>query len=241
MNFKLLRLAFLCAGVMAPLSVYCAPLEVLTEDYPPFSMMNDDNQISGLSTEIVEALFKRAGVEYNISLLTWKRAYARTRNTANTALYSTTRTPEREALFKWVGPLVKNHWAFFARHDSALSVASLNDAKQYSAGGYNGDAVARYLWTQGFEKLQLADSERDNLQLLASGKIKLWATGEYLGPYLARQEHVVAPKLLWTFREAQMSLAFNKSAPDELIKKLNDTLEEMRKDGVIDAISAKYR
>lgn len=241
MSFKLRWQGLLCSGLLASGSVYCAPLEVLTEDYPPFSMMSDDNKISGLSTEIVAELFKRAAVEYKISLLPWKQAYTRTRKTANTALYSTTRTPEREALFKWVGPLVNNHWAFFAKSDSPLSVASLNDAKQYAVGGYNGDAVARYLWTQGFEKLQLVYNERDNVKRLESGKIQLWATGEYLGPYFARQERVAAPKLLWTFREAQMSLAFNKSAPDELIKKLNDTLEEMRKDGVIAALSAKYR
>ena len=37
-----------------------------------------------------------------------------------------------------------------------------------------------------------------------------------------------------------MSLAFNKDTPDELIDKLNATVEAMRKEGVIDALTAKY-
>ena len=221
-------------------AAFAAPLEVLTEDYPPFNMQGDGNQISGLSTEIVEELFKRAGVEYKITLLPWKRAYEQTQSTANTALYSTTRTPEREALFKWVGPLVSNNWVFCAKPDSTLSITSLEQAKQYSVGGYNGDAAAEYLAAQGFAKLQLASNDRANAKKLDAGRIELWATGEYLGPYLANLEKAPAPKAVFTFRETQMSLAFNKDTPDELIDKLNATLEAMRKDGVIDALNAKY-
>lgn len=91
-------------------------------------------KIVGLSTEVVEELFKRAGVEYKLTLMPWKRAYEDTLGTPNTALYSTTRTPEREALFKWVGPLVNNNWVFFSSSTANITVKSLEDAKQYSVG-----------------------------------------------------------------------------------------------------------
>jgi polar amino acid transport system substrate-binding protein len=241
MGLKLLGQGIMACAYWVAAAVQSAPLEVLTEDSPPFSMLASDGQVTGLSTDIVQALFKRAGVDYKISVLPWKQAYARTRNSANTALYSTTRTAERELLFKWVGPLVTSHWALFAKSDSALQVTDLNSAKRYTVGGYEGDALARYLWTQGFTQLMLVHSERENLQRLESGGIQLWASGQYLAPYLARQEQVATPKMLFTFREIQMSLAFNKSTPDELITKLNDTLEAMRKEGVIDALGAKYQ
>ena len=240
MNLKLLWQGLLGCCWFTSLSALSEPLEVLTEDYPPFNMMAEGNKISGLSTEIVEELFKRAGVQYSLKSLPWKRAYEQTLNSPNTALYSTTRTPEREALFKWVGPLVSNNWVFFAKSDSTLKVTSLDDAKQYSVGGYYGDAVAEYLAAQGFAKLQLAPNDRSNAKKLDAGRIQLWATGEYLGPYLAALEKAAPPKVIYTFRETQMSLAFNKNAPDELIKKLNDTLEVMRKEGVIDALNSKY-
>lgn len=240
MTGKKLWQGLFCATALTCSAAFAAPLEVLTEDYPPFNMQGDGNKISGLSSEIVEELFKRAGVEYKITLLPWKRAYEQTQSTANTALYSTTRTPEREALFKWVGPLVSNNWVFFAKPDSTLNITSLEQAKQYSVGGYNGDAVAEYLAAQGFAKLQLASNDRANAKKLEAGRIELWATGEYLGPYLANLEQAPAPKAVFTFRETQMSLAFNKDTPDELIDKLNATLEAMRKEGVIDALNAKY-
>jgi polar amino acid transport system substrate-binding protein len=241
MGLKLLWRGVLACACLVSAGLQAAPLEVLTEDSPPFSMLNSDGKVTGLSTEIVEELFKRAGVDYRISLLPWKRAYVRTRNTANTALYSTTRTPERELLFKWVGPLVTSHWALFATPDSPLRITELNAAKEYPVGGYEGDALARYLWTQGFTQLKLVHSERENLKRLEDGSIKLWASGEHLAPYIAQQEGVAAPKMLFTFREVQMSLAFHKSTPDELINKLNDTLDVMRKEGVIDALRNKYQ
>lgn len=241
MNLHSFCQGLLACFCLAAVNAQAAPLEVLTEDAPPFNMLNSEGQVTGLSTEIVQELFKRAGVDYRISLLSWKRAYVRTRNTANTALYSTTRTPEREQLFKWVGPLVTSHWALFAMADSPLNITELNAARHYPIGGYENDALARYLWTQGFTQLKLVHNERENLQRLENGSIKLWATGEHLAPYIARQEGTAALKMLFTFREVQMSLAFHKSTPDELINRLNATLELMRKEGVIDALGAKYQ
>lgn len=238
---RLLAFVLGTLGLIASLQSHAAPLDVLTEDYPPFNMQNDSGKIVGLSTEIVEELFKRAGVEYKLTLMPWKRAYEQTLSTPNTALFSTTRTPEREALFKWVGPLVSNNWVFFAKGDSTITLDSLEAAKQYSVGGYNGDAVADYLAAQGFSKLQLAANDRANAKKLDAGRIDLWASGQYLGPYLANLEKTGLPKAIFTFKETEMSLAFHKDTPDDLIQKLNSALESMRQEGVLDQIKAKYQ
>ena len=243
MNRKFLSKSLLCAALscIAMGSAIAQPLNVLTEDYPPFNMQGEGGEIVGLSTEIVKELFKRAGVEYTLTLMPWKRAYEDTLNNPNTALFSTTRTPEREGLFKWVGPLVNNNWVFFGNPASNIKINSLEEAKAYSVGGYNGDAAAEYLMAQGFPKLQLATNDAANAKKLDSGRIDLWATGEYLAPYLAASEKVASPKPLFTFKETQMSLAFNKAESDALIQKLNNTLAEMEKDGSVAKIKAKYQ
>ncbi|ENY72092.1 amino acid ABC transporter substrate-binding protein [Aeromonas diversa CDC 2478-85] len=231
----------LVALLLLAAPLHAAPIKVMTEDYPPFNMAGEGGKVVGLSTEVVEELFKRAGVEYTLTLMPWKRAYEDTLSTPGTALFSTTRTPERETLFKWVGPLVTNNWVFFAKSDATLSVNSLDEAKAYSVGGYNGDAAAEYLAAQGFSKLQLAANDAANAKKLEAGRIDLWATGEYLAPYLAKKEGVAAPKVVFKFKETQMSLAFNKETPDDLIQKLNDTLKGMVDDGTMAKISAKYQ
>ncbi|MGL4508165.1 MAG: transporter substrate-binding domain-containing protein, partial [Aeromonas sobria] len=54
-------------------------------------------------------------------------------------------------------------------------------------------------------------------------------------------EKVANPKSVFVFKETQMSLAFNKDTPDELINKLNEILAVMKADGTIDKINAKYQ
>jgi polar amino acid transport system substrate-binding protein len=243
MKYQLLwkGVLFSVSSMLAMEVVQAAPLRVMTEDYPPFNMQGEDGKIIGLSTEVVEELFKRAEVEYKIALMPWKRAYEDTLSTPNTALYSTTRTPERETLFKWVGPLVNNNWVFFSNSTANISITSLEDAKQYSVGGYNGSAAAEYLKAQGFSKLQLAANDTANVKKLEAGRITLWATGQYLAPYLAKREKSANPKPVFAFQETQMSLAFNKDTSDETINKLNKILASMKADGTIEKINAKYQ
>lgn len=54
------------------------------------------------------------------------------------------------------------------------------------------------------------------------------------------QADTSSPDPVFVFKETQMSLAFNKEAPDELINKLNEILAAMKADGTIDKINAKY-
>ena len=87
---------------------------LLTENFPPFNMAVDDKNfarddgIDGISADIVREMFKRAGIDYTLTLrFPWDRLYRLTLDKPNYGLFSTTYTPERQPLFKWVGPLAK--------------------------------------------------------------------------------------------------------------------------------------
>ena len=215
-------------------------LLLTTENYPPFNMKQDGSQqIIGISTDIVRKLMVRAGINYSIKFLPWQRAYNMALKQADTCVFSTTVTEEREPKFKWVGPLVSNDWIFFGRADSGLHIESLEDARDHVVGGYKGDAVALFLEQEGFE-LDLASHDHVNPAKLAAGRFDIWATGNYLGPYLARQAGVdIEP--LFTFRKTVMSLACNPSVEDELVERLNALLQELVDEGSVAEIEAKYR
>jgi len=42
------------------------------------------------------------------------------------------------------------------------------------------------------------------------------------------------------FNDAQLFLALNKGTPDEVVKRLQATLNEMKQDGSVDAILRRY-
>lgn len=241
--FPKLLLCCLCSAALLLFSQAKAQtIHLKTENYPPFNMTGPGESIIGISTEIVETLFKRAGIDYTLELLPWQRAFSLALNEKHNAVFSTTRTAEREAKFKWVGPLVENNWVFLAKQSRNISVKSLEEAKKYRVGGYLGDAVALYLTDQGFD-MDLTPKDDLNARKLDRDRIDLWATGHLLGPYYAKQQGFlpcfVVPVM--TFRETIMSIAFNPDTDDSIIDKLNAELEAMKREGVVTQIQGRYR
>lgn len=237
---RLLSMLLLVSAIpLADRDAAARELVLTTENYPPFNMQDEaTKRVIGISTDIVREMMKRAKEGYTIKFLPWQRAYAMALKEDGTCVFSTTETSERLPLFKWVGPLVQNNWTFFGRADSDISIATLSDARNYVVGGYKGDATALYLEREGFT-LDLASHDRLNPAKLAAERFDLWATGEYLGPYLAREADV-AIKPIFSFQAVEMSLACNKSVPDGLIEHLNTVLESMRADGTVAALTLRY-
>jgi polar amino acid transport system substrate-binding protein len=219
---------------------------LLTENFPPFNMAADgknyaaDSNISGINADIVREMFKRAGITYSLTLrFPWERIYKQVLEQPDQGLFSTTYTPEREPLFKWVGPLASTGWVLLAPPGSPLRLSSLQQAQQYRVGAYKNDAVSQHLEANGFKPINsLRDQE--NIGKLLKGQIDLWATTDPVGPYLAKQEGVSGLPTVLRFNDAQLFLAFNKQTPDEVVARLQSALDEMRSDGAIDAIMRSY-
>ena len=241
MTCKARRLcACLIFMVVSAYTVAAEPIKLTTESYPPFNMITRTGEISGISTDIVHELFKRSQIPVEMELLPWNRAYSMAQESPNVGVFSTTRTVEREKLFKWVSPLTSNNWVFLAKKDRNIRLSSLEDAKKYRIGGYRGDAIALYLEAQGFN-LDLVSRDELNALKLDRGRIDLWATGHLLGPYLAKKQRVDGLVDVLTFKETVMGIAFHPETPDTVINRLNTTLQEMYDDGSVDRIFNYYR
>ncbi|MDO9622403.1 MAG: ABC transporter substrate-binding protein [Pseudomonas sp.] len=219
---------------------------LLTENFPPFNMSVDDKNfarddgIDGISAEIVRAMFKRAKIDYSLSLrFPWDRLYRLTLDKPNYGLFSTTFTPERQPLFKWVGPLAKTGWVLLAAPGNTLSVASLKEAAQYKVGAYKNDAVSQHLEGQGLTPIN-ALRDQENVKKLISGKIDLWATTDPVGRYLAKQEGVSGLTTVLRFNEAELYLALNKDTPDEVVQRLQKALDELRSEGFVEDMTNSY-
>lgn len=229
-------------------SLVCAEtLHLVTEDYPPFNMRlsgenagSSDDPLTGISTDIVRELFRRAGIGYTIRIYPWKRAYDMALRKPGYGVFSTTRTPEREPLFKWVGPLVPNDWILMAKKSRNIKINSLKDAHKYDIGGYKGDATSIFLKKKGFS-LQYVRRDYLNARKLNLDRIDLWATGSLKGPYLAKKEGISGLEQVFLFKQTVLSIAFNLSVSDDKISKLNQGLRNMEADGTRDRIFRRYR
>lgn len=219
---------------------------LLTENFPPYNMaingknFAQEDNVDGIAVDVVREMFKRAGVSYSLTLrFPWDRIYKLALEKPGYGVFVTARLPEREELFKWVGPIGPDDWILLARGDSNLVVNNLQQAKQYRIGAYKGDAIAEHLEKQGLQPVtSLRDQE--NAKKLVGGQIDLWATGDPAGRYLARQEGVSGLKTVLRFNSAQLYLALNREVPDEVVQKLQSELDKMRAEGLVDKILNSY-
>lgn len=219
---------------------------LLTENFPPFNMAVDDKNfardegIDGISADIVREMFKRAGINYNLSLrFPWDRLYRLTLDKPNYGLFSTTFTAERQPLFKWVGPIASTGWVLLAAPGNNISIGSLKEAGQYRIGAYKNDAVSQHLESQGLTPIN-ALRDQENVKKLLKGQIDLWATTDPVGRYLAKQEGVSGLQTVLRFNDAELYLALNKDTPDEVIQRLQKALDELRAEGYIEDITNSY-
>ena len=223
-----------------------ADMVLLTENFPPYNMAKNgknfaqDENIDGIATDIVREIFKRANITYSLTLrFPWERIYKLTLEKPGYGVFVMARLPDREKLFKWVGPIGPDDWIMLAKADSKITLETLEDARKYKIGAYKGDAIAETLTKQGLNPVVVL-RDQDNAKKLVNGQIDLWATGDPAGRYLARQDGVTGLKTVLRFNSAELYLALNKDVPDEFVAKLQAALDQLRKEGGVDEIMARY-
>jgi len=214
-------------------------LFITTEHSPPASMLDGDTVV-GRETEKIREMLVRSEIPHQISLLPWKRAYMLAQQQERNCVYSTTRTPEREKLFKWVGPTYETEWLLLGRADRKLTLRTLDDARPLRIGTYLGDARDEYLRERGF-LVEPAQNDASNPKKLLLNRIDLWAVGMRTGSQ-SLQQFKLPPEIvpLLTFNHVQVYLACNLNVPDALIARMNAALATMRRDGSLARVERKY-
>ena len=224
------------AGLGAALA---APLTITTEHSPPASMQGQDG-VTGRETDKIREMMARTRTDYKIDLLPWKRAYVMALNQPQTCVYSTSRTPERERLFKWVGPTDEAEWQFWGRIDHEFPLKTMEDARKLRIGTYNGDALGDHLRDQGYT-VDPVSNNMVNPEKLLLNRIDLWAVAMRTGVVGSNQflwSDKLAPLLV--FNRVKVYLACNQSVPDDLVARLNAALADMRRDGTFARLEHKY-
>ena len=230
----------LAAGLSCASAQPSAPsLYITTENSPPTSMQEGDKVVGSATDKIREAL-ARSALTYSIEVLPWKRAYTSARLRPDGCVYSTTRTPERERLFKWVGPTDEGEWVLLGRADRKYKLQTLEDARTLRIGTYHGDARDDYLRARGF-LVDPAPNDLINPPKLMMNRIDLWATGLRRGSAVLEVNGwagKIVPVL--TFNKVKLYLACNPAVPDATIDKLNAALDAMARDGSARRLERKY-
>lgn len=226
------------AALLALTSAGAAALQLVTEDNPPHNMLRG-GKVVGLSTEKLREAFRRAGIAQQIELMPWARAYQSALTQEDYCVFSAARTPARESLFKWIGPVGETEWVLYTRAGWDKP-ARLEDVRGKTIGGYVQDVISVWLSDHGYD-VDTATSDAINPKKLLAGRIDYWASTRPRATALLNEAGLAAQVVpVLAFGHTDLYLACHPSTPDELVQRVNKALRHMRDDGTSGKIDARY-
>jgi len=225
-----------------------ASLRVVTEDYPPYSYLEGD-RVSGYSTAVVRAVLAEAGLEADIQLMPWARAYDLALHGDQVLIYSIARTPAREDKFKWVGQVAPSEWSLYSLRGHELGLKTLDDARKYRIATVFQDVGEQFLIEHGFEPqhhLQSSNKYEHNYEKLKLGRVDLWIANGFVAEYLVRRAGDDPANLHAELRLQELGgdglyMAFSLDTPDALVERCRRALEAVRSDGRLQAIRRDWK
>lgn len=220
------------------------PLRVVTED-TAYTYLHE-GKIGGPATEVVEATLQRAGLDdYQIGLYPWARAYDMALREPGVLVYLIARTSEREALFRWVGEIMRIDYHFYKLRERAdIQVPDLEAAKAYRIGVLREDVRQQYLQSNGFTKIVVAAHNNDNFRRLLNGQVDMVPMPERDILALCREAGVdpdTVEKVFTTNATTRLYMAYSRLTDDDTVLRTQAAFEQLQAEGAVERIMAGQR
>lgn len=210
-------------------------LILMTEDYPP-NNFEENGKVTGISVDLMELMLKKLNSKRtrdDIRILPWANAYNKTLTKKNTVLFGTSRTPERENLFKWAGPFIPVKNVLIARKESGIKIRSADELKNYRIGAIRDDIGEQLLIQAGVDKkaVERVSKARILIKMLNSGRIDMWSYCENVAKWLFHKNGFQPDdyETVWVLAEVYDYYAFHKDMPDALVQQFQNALDEIKK------------
>ncbi len=242
----ILRLAAILLFVLAlqPKTFSKTPIKLLTESWPPYNYI-ENNKIKGYSTEVIRLVMKELKVKEDIQVFPGIRLRRILDKSKRSMAYSFIRTPERENLYKWIGPFGYQSIPFYKRKGSPLRINTISDAKKVgSICSRSGGLIFSKLKKLGFKNLDTSKSAKNIYQKAIRGRCDL-AISETPHGYIHQMKLLKLPidSLEETSVKATSSPLYiiaTKDIPDDEIALWQKALNKVLKTKAYLEISKKY-
>ncbi len=238
-----LRLRIWILGLLLSGLAFAQPLTIYTEIDAPNQVQDEEGKLSGMAVETVREIQRRVGSTDPIIVVPWSRGYLELQTLPHVVLFSTARTAERNALFKWVGPIDERRYVLYARADSTIRLRTLEDAKRLgSIGVYKDDVRDLYLTGKGFKNLDRTIDNVNNVKKLMAGRIDAFPYSTVGIEELAQSAGHKASdmKQVLPLFNVQLYIAMSKDMPDATVRAWSDALARMKKDKTFEHIYKRY-
>lgn len=225
-----------------------AHIQLFTEVAPPFnyiaSISGSEVLIEGSSKEIVDNIQTENTFVNEVNISSWLDAYNIIQYLPNSALYTTARTPEREDLFQWVGPISNVRACFYTLSESGIEVATLEQAKHLKSiatpkGWYTHD----YLLTNNFENIvATATTPNQAFNQLINGEVEALLMFDLATNWMCKTSNTPLAKIneQLEVNSHKGYIAFSRNTPTSTVQKWQNNLDEIKANGTFESIWNKW-
>ncbi len=243
-----LLLVHMVAGIFCALSPFPAKaLTLLTEDLPPFNYLHD-NAVRGPGVDIVTEVLRSNGLTVPpdaIRVLPWPRAFHLAQNTPDSLLFCTARTPDREQLFRWVGPVMHVSVGVVVRKGNRVVPRQWGDLQGMRVGTVRNTMGEQLLLDKGLSPslLHAASSPVDAVRMLDAGRVDALVFNIHSMRYIMEQANIDSTQYVvsMNIQKFDLYMAFNPAVDATLLHDLQATLDAMRCNGGVPGTSVLAR
>jgi len=214
--------------------------EIYTEsNFAPFNYQDEKGNHHGISIEIINEILKDAKFKHTkIKLMPWARAYDITKKRRNTLLFSIFRTPFREDLFDWIGPVGTSNLVLLKKRSTTINpkrfkVSALRDSASMQT------AIKSGVPDDNIIKLNTSDL---GLNLLLLGRVDAWAISDRTARETIKEKGLDI-KNFETYKilaQRDIYFALNKQTNPKIKKFFKERMQELQASGFIDNLLTKY-
>ncbi|MFY1665846.1 substrate-binding periplasmic protein [Pseudomonas sp. Pseu.R1] len=220
------------------------PYQIVTEEWAPYNY-TENNQLTGMTTDVVRAIMGLTGDNFETVVLPSMRSAKVLNSRPRTILYSMFRTPDREPLYKWVGPIAEES-IYPYQLASATPVNTLEQlmhAPQITT--RIAGLIPNTLEAKGFTNLDKSATGSDQLyRMLLVGRTDIIVGDTPAGVvYYSRQLNIppaTLRRIPVELYRSSLYIAFSPDSEDSVVAAWANALETLRSSGALARIQRRY-
>ena len=229
-------------AIAADTSKAAPRVHIYSLESPPIAFFQN-GQPNGFAVDIAHEIAQRLNETIDITIGSQsdiEDAFTRYPTTAHLSLL---RTDERDALYKWVGPLLPQTLTLYALRDNIPENVTLESIKNVSriAAVQNSDA-RNILLAHGFSNLSSSRSQTQCADDLKYGRAQLWLSTPLLVPEAAHGANIPLEDIVSvaTFTDISSYIAFTLESDDSIVNAWQNTLDAIKRDGTFEIIKKRW-
>jgi len=215
----------------------------LDDNFPPMGFRDDKNELVGFDVDMAREAAKRMGVEVEFKPIDWSAKEAELNGKRVDALWNgLTITEERKKNIAFTAPYMANHQIIVVAKDSPIQTKA--DLAGRVVGAQDGSSAVDAIKkdepvASSLKELKLFGDNVTALMDLSTGRLDAVVVDEVVGRYLASKREGQYRVLEENFGTEDYGVGLRKD-DTELLAKLNDTLDAMKKDGSAARIAQQW-